>query len=155
MWESNRADTRDMPTNSPPRAPLPPKIWKDSAQCNTTNTQQQRRAWNRALWVVSYVELIYRNRFPTKCTCLQTHNPSFGDYWNHLQWESIYNKYIQGPPKKCIHTLTKENYVVKSIIVNLQYISVNTTIWYMYLLQYNIYSYSSYMFRLLWVIFRH
>lgn len=29
MWESNPADTRDMPTNSPPRAPLPPKIWKD------------------------------------------------------------------------------------------------------------------------------
>ena len=40
-------------------------------------------------------------------------------------------------------------------IVNLQYISVNTKIWYMHLLQYNIYSYSSYMFRLIWVIFRH
>ena len=40
-------------------------------------------------------------------------------------------------------------------IVNLQYISVNTTIRYMYLLQYNIYNYSSYLFRLLWVIFRH
>ena len=33
--------------------------------------------------------------------------------------------------------------------------SINTTIWYMYLLQYNIYNYSSYMFRLLCVIFRH
>jgi len=40
-------------------------------------------------------------------------------------------------------------------IVNLQYISINTTIWYMYLLQYDIYSYSSYMFWLVWVIFRH
>jgi len=46
-------------------------------------------------------------------------------------------KHIQGPPKKCIHTLTKENSTL-----------------YVYLLQYNIYSYSSYMFRLLWVIFR-
>jgi hypothetical protein len=34
-------------------------------------------------------------------------------------------------------------------IVNLRYISVNTTIRYMYLLQYNIYNYSSYMFQLL------
>ena len=40
-------------------------------------------------------------------------------------------------------------YIVYSIIVNLQHISVNTKIWYMYSLQYNIYSYSSYMFRLL------
>ena len=38
-------------------------------------------------------------------------------------------------------------------IVNLQYISVNTTIWYMYLLQYNTYYYSSYMFRLSLIIY--
>ena len=49
----------------------------------------------------------------------------------------------------------EENYTECNLfIVNLQYISVNTTIWYMYLFQYNIYNYSSYMFRLFWVFFR-
>ena len=37
------------------------------------------------------------------------------------------------------HFNERKLYVVQSIIVNLQYISINTTIWYMYLLQYNIY----------------
>jgi len=40
-------------------------------------------------------------------------------------------------------------------IVNLQYISVDTTIlWYIYLASIKIYNYFCYMFRLLWVIFR-
>ena len=68
----------------------------------------------------------------------------------------LQNRKYTGSAKKMYTQFNERNlYVVLSIIVNLQYISVNTTIWYTYLLQYNIYSYSSYMFRLLWVIFRH
>ena len=69
------------------------------------------------------------------------------------KWVYIYIYRVR--QKMYTHFNERKLYVVQSIVVNLQYISVKTTIWYMYLLQYNIYSYSSYMFRLLWVIFRH
>jgi len=37
--------------------------------------------------------------------------------------------YIQDPPKKCIHSLTKENSTLyNQLLQNLQYISVHTTI---------------------------
>jgi hypothetical protein len=48
MWRSNTADTRDVPTNSPPRAPLPPQLWTDCVQYNTIKTQQ-RTGWNTQL----------------------------------------------------------------------------------------------------------
>lgn len=48
MWRSNTADTRDVPTNSPPRAPLPPELWTECVQYNTIKTQQ-RTGWNTQL----------------------------------------------------------------------------------------------------------
>jgi len=56
--------------------------------------------------------------------------------------------HIQVPPKKCIHTLTKKNSTLYNRLLYIYNIFPSAQ-QYMYLLQYNIYSYSSYMFRLL------
>ena len=111
---------------------------------------------------VSYAQInsssVFRQPPPVylewRCTLLRLYIIYVDEYWAFLVW--YWQGDIQDPPKTMYtHFNERKLYVVWSIIVNLQYISVNTIIWYMYLLQYNIYSYSSYMFRLLWVIFRH
>jgi len=88
-----------------------------TVQHNQYSSKAAVCAWNTILWVVSSVQLIYRNRgfqqtalvykYITTLTC-------FGDYLNHLQGESMYSKYIYKDS-------TERSFIAHGLTTNMTY----------------------------------